>query len=94
MFIITKNNNKIMEAIIEFFDFEGNAALRLYYKDHNKSLRCDADSRLIMDQYGNYNVTGTSLYEAFTPVFMTGNVETAYIYELFTDMPFEKVALL
>lgn len=80
--------------IAEFFNFEGNTALRLYYKDHNKSLRCDADSRLIMDQYGNYNVTGTSLYEAFTPVFMTGNVETAYIYELFTDMPFEKVALL
>ena len=80
--------------IAEFFDLEGNTALRLYYRDHNKSLRCDADSRLIMDQYGNYNVTGTSLYEAFTPVFMTGNVETAYIYELYTDMPFEKVALL
>lgn len=80
--------------IAEFLNIEGNAALRLYYRDRNKSLRCDADSRLIMDQYGNYNVTGTSLYEAFTAVFMTGNVETAYIYELYTDIPFEKVALL
>lgn len=77
--------------IAEFFDFDGCAALRLYYMDKNRSNVGEWDSKKILKQYGDYNVTGLSRYEAFTPIFMTGNVEIGHVIEVYTDIPFEKV---
>lgn len=77
--------------IAEFFDFDGCAALRLYYRDAHRSANGDKDTKEILKQYGRYNVTGLSRYESFTPVFMTGNVEIGYIYETYTDIPFDKI---
>lgn len=76
--------------IAEFFNFEGCIAVRLYYKDSNKALRSHLDVKDILDKYNNYNITGTSRYEAITPVFMTGNVEVATVVDYYTDLPFEK----
>lgn len=79
--------------IAEFFNFDDCAAVRLYYKDKNMTSLGPRDSKELLKQYGDYNVTGLSCYEAFTPVFMTGNVEVGYVYETYTDMPFERVTL-
>ena len=77
--------------ITEFFEFDGCAAVRIYYKDKNHTAYGPKDSKEILKPYGNYNVTGLSCFEAFTPIFMTGNVEVGYIYETYTDIPFEKI---
>lgn len=74
--------------IAEFFNFEGRIAVRLYYKDSNKALRSHLDVKDILDKYSNYNITGTSRYEALTPVFMTGNVEVATVVDYYTDILF------
>ena len=77
--------------ITEFFDFEGCAAVRLYYKDSNRAGAADRDIRNLLKEYGNYNITGLYRCEAFTPVFMTGNVEIASVVEYYTDMPFDRI---
>lgn len=85
--------------IAEFFNFEGCIAVRLYYKDSNKALRSHLDVKDVLDKYckhkclqdscySNYNITGTSRYEAITPVFMTGNVEVATVVDYYTDIQF------
>lgn len=74
--------------IAEFFNFEGCIAVRLYYKDSNKALRSHLDVKDILYKYNNYNITGTSRYEAITPVFMTGNVEVATVVDYYTDIQF------
>jgi hypothetical protein len=79
--------------LTEFFDFEGCAAVRLYYDNQNKSTGANIDVKNILKDYGPYNITGTSNYEAFSPMFMTGRVEIAFIHETYTDIPFERITL-
>lgn len=74
--------------IAEFFNFEGCIAVRLYYKDSNKALRSHLDVKDILNKHNNYNIIGTSRYEAITPVFMTGNVEVATVVDYYTDIQF------
>lgn len=79
--------------ITEFFDFEGCAAVRLYYINQNKSTGANRDVKDILKDYGHYNITGISQYETFSSIFMTGNVEVAFVYEAYTDIPFERITL-